>query len=158
MVRSYGAALASRAATNTESVALNEILVDTDVVSYLFNRHSLAADYEGLLIGYTPMISFMSVAELYRGAFKKNWGGTRMAELEAHVRQFAVVPYNLQVCIAYAQICNSGDQQGRSIAIGDAFIAAFADSQGISILTNNRRHIEIIEGMHVVSANLKPRS
>ena len=131
---------------------MNEILVDTDVVSYLLNRHTLAADYEKLLIGHTPMISFMSVAELYRGAFKKNWGEKRMAELESHVRQFAVVPYSLRVCIAYGQICDSADRKGRTIAIGDAFIAACALSLGIPLMTNNGRHFEGIEGLRVVSA------
>ena len=83
LVRSYDAALARGEATNAEGGVLNEILVNTDVVSYLLNRHTLAADYEALLIGHTPAIStFMSVAELYRGAFKKNWGETRMVELQ----------------------------------------------------------------------------
>ena len=39
---------------------MNEVLVDTDVVSYLLNRHSLADVYEELLVGYAPMISFMT--------------------------------------------------------------------------------------------------
>jgi hypothetical protein len=53
---------------------LNEILVDTDVVSYLLNRHSLAEEYEKLLFGSVPMVSFITVAEMYRGAYKRNLG------------------------------------------------------------------------------------
>jgi len=45
-----------------------KFLVDTDVVSYLLNRHSLAQTYEELLVGRTPLISFMTVAEMYRCA------------------------------------------------------------------------------------------
>jgi tRNA(fMet)-specific endonuclease VapC len=131
---------------------LNEILVDTDVVSYILNRHPLAPVFEKLLIGHTPMISFMTVAELYRGALKKNWGERRIAELETRVRQFAVVPYSLQVCIAYAQICNLAERKGHPVAIGDAFIAACALSLGIPLMTNNRRHFQGIEGLRVVSA------
>jgi predicted nucleic acid-binding protein len=91
---------------------LNEILVDTDVVSYLLNRHSLAEEYEKLLIGYVPMVSFITVAEMYRGAYKKNWGSRRMAELGAHLRQFAVVPSSLQVCLSYAEISNAAEARG----------------------------------------------
>ena len=40
--------------------------MDTDVVSYLLNRHSMAEQYDKLLMGHTPMVSFMTVAELYR--------------------------------------------------------------------------------------------
>lgn len=131
---------------------MNEILVDTDVVSYLLNRHSLAEEYEKLLIGYVPMVSFITVAEMYRGAYKKNWGSRRMAELGAHLRQFAVVPSSLQVCLSYAEISNAAEARGRPIATADAFIAACAHSLRIPLVTNNRRHFEHIEGLTVLSA------
>jgi tRNA(fMet)-specific endonuclease VapC len=137
---------------------LNEIVVDTDVVSYLLNRHSLAGAYEKLLIGRTPMISFMTVAELYRGALKKEWGQKRIAELESHLRQFAVVPYSLQVCTAFAHICNSAERRGRSITTADAFIAACAVSLRIPLLTHNRRHFDGIDGLQVISALPEPAS
>lgn len=135
---------------------MNEILVDTDVVSYLLNRHSLAAVYERLLIGCTPMVSFMTVAEMYRGALKKNWGPRRIDELESHLRQFAVVPYVLEVCIAFAQISNSAERRGRPITTADAFVAACAASLQIPLLTNNRRHFGGIDGLHVISAPRGP--
>jgi predicted nucleic acid-binding protein len=97
---------------------LNEILVDTDVVSYLLNRHSLAEEYEKLLFGSAPMISFITVAEMYRGAYKKNWGPRRMAELAIHLRRFAVVPSSLQVCLLYAEISNAAEARGREIVWG----------------------------------------
>lgn len=131
---------------------MNEILADTDVVSYLLNRHSLAQEYERLLLGYAPMISFITVAEMYRGAYKKNWGPRRMAELATHLRRFAVVPSSLQVCLSYAQISNRAEARGRPIATADAFIAACAHSLNIPLVTNNRRHFEGIEGLTVLSA------
>jgi tRNA(fMet)-specific endonuclease VapC len=92
---------------------LNEILIDTDVVSYLLNRHSLAEEYEKLLFGYVPMISFITVAEMYRGAYKRSWGDRRMAELDMHLHRFAVVPSSQQVCLAYARISNGAEARGR---------------------------------------------
>lgn len=126
--------------------------MDTDVVSYLLNRHSLAEVYEKLLIGYTPLVSFMTVAELYRGALKKQWGQRRMAELRSRLRQYAVVPWNLQVCIAFAGICNSAEKKGRPITTADALIAACAVSLRIPLLTHNRRHFDGIDGLDVISA------
>ena len=130
---------------------MNEILVDTDVVSYLLNRHSLADEYEKLLFGFVPMVSFVTVAEMYRGAYKRNWGPRRMAELATHLRRFAVVPSSLQVCLSYAQIANEAEARGRPIATADAFIAACARSLNIPLLTNNVRHFEGIEGLTVLS-------
>ena len=80
---------------------MNEILLDTDVVSYLLNRHRLAEEYEKLLLGFVPMVSFVTVAEMYRGAYKKNWGERRMAELGTHLHQFAVVPSSFEVCLSF---------------------------------------------------------
>lgn len=131
---------------------MNEILLDTDVVSYLLNRHRLASEYEKLLINRTPMISFMTVAEMYRGALKKNWGEKRNAELEAHLQQFAIVPFSLQVCKAFARICDSGETRGRRIDTADALIAACAVSLQIPLLTNNKRHFDGIDELTVVSA------
>ena len=130
---------------------MNEILVDTDVVSYLLNRHSFAEKYEELLFGYVPMVSFITVAEMYRGAYKKNWGPRRMAELATHLRRFAIVPSSLQVCLSYAHISNAAESHGRPIETAEAFIAARALSLNIPLSTNNRRHFEGIEGLTVLS-------
>jgi tRNA(fMet)-specific endonuclease VapC len=103
------------------------------------------------LIGDTPMISFVTVAEMYRGALKKNWGQKRMSELDSHLRQFAVVPYNFQVCVTFARITNSAERSGRPITMADAFIAACAVSLQIPLLTNNRRHFDGIDELRVIS-------
>jgi predicted nucleic acid-binding protein len=95
--------------------------VDTDVVSYLLNRHSLADVYEELLVGYSPMISFMTVAEMYRGALKRNWGPRRIAELDRHLRQFAIVPYNFRVCLSYAQYYQRGGKARETHRNGGRF-------------------------------------
>jgi predicted nucleic acid-binding protein len=131
---------------------LNEVLVDTGVVSYLLNRHTLALTYEELLVGRTPFISFMTVAEMYRGAFKRNWGPRRIGELATHLRQFAVVPYNVEVCLSYARTCAQREERGQPIDTADALIAASALWLAIPLVTNNSRHFQGIEGLTVISA------
>jgi predicted nucleic acid-binding protein len=129
------------------------VLVDTDVVSFLLNRHSLAAAYEELLLGYTPLLSFMTVAELHRGALKRNWGERRYRELRAHLRQFGVVPYTEDICIAYAQLLDSLERAGKPVALADAWIAASALSIGVPLMTHNRRHFSQVPGLKVLSAS-----
>src|SRR5271154_2649934 len=98
------------------------------------------------------MISFVTVAAMYRGALKKSWGQKRMAELDSHFRQFAVVPYNFQICLSFARITNSAERSGSPITMADAFIAACALSPQIPLLTNNRRHCDGIDELRVTSA------
>ena len=121
-------------------------------MSYLLNRHSLAVVYEQLLAGCEPLISFMTVAEMYRGALKRNWGPRRMSELAEHLRQFAIVPYSFRVCLSYAHIANSAERRGTPIATADALIAASALSLGIPLATHNKRHFQGIGGLTVISA------
>ena len=47
---------------------MSQIVVDTDVASYVFNWHSLAQRYSDALRGSELILSFMSIAELRMGA------------------------------------------------------------------------------------------
>jgi predicted nucleic acid-binding protein len=48
------------------------LLVDTDVVSFLFKNHSAGKLYDSVLAGNTLMLSFMTVAELDRWVIQRN--------------------------------------------------------------------------------------
>lgn len=54
--------------------------------------HSLAERYRRHLEGKTLAISFMSVAELYEGAFRAAWGARRLARLENIANTYLVLP------------------------------------------------------------------
>lgn len=47
---------------------MSENVVDTDIASYIFNRHSSARNFASKLQAFQPILSFMSVAELRMGA------------------------------------------------------------------------------------------
>ena len=53
------------------------VVVDTDVVSYLFKSHPVAFQYLADLKDRTPMISFMTLAELDRWVLNAQWGDAR---------------------------------------------------------------------------------
>jgi len=58
---------------------MRTLVVDTDVVSFIFNRHALSAPYLDLVAGNELVISFMTLAELRLGVLQANWvlGGER---------------------------------------------------------------------------------
>lgn len=58
-------------------------VLDTNVVSYLMKGHPLAIPYRGHIQGSTLAISFMTVGELYEGAFRAGWGEKKIAELKS---------------------------------------------------------------------------
>lgn len=56
---------------------INAIVVDTDVFSFLFNSDTCAEIFCPYLTGVTPVVSFMTVAELDRWALERKWGEQR---------------------------------------------------------------------------------
>ena len=49
---------------------MSRVVVDTDVVSFIFKNHPIGAIYESDLAGRTLLISFMTLAELDRWAIQ----------------------------------------------------------------------------------------
>ena len=57
---------------------MNRVVVDTDVLSFLFKNHPIGNRYDPDLIGRIPLISFMTVAELERWALQNRWNAQRL--------------------------------------------------------------------------------
>ncbi len=70
---------------------MNQIVVDTDVASYIFNWHSLGEYYVNALSGSELILSFMSMAELRMGAISAGWGNRRRLLLEQFMQGFELL-------------------------------------------------------------------
>lgn len=127
------------------------LVVDTDVVSYLFRRDSRANLYRPHLSGNLLVLSFMTVAELDRWTLERNWGEFRRQRMEEHLRDFVVYPYNRQMCRMWAEITDGARRRGNPVGVADAWIAATALLHGMPLVTHNREHFSDIEGLTVVS-------
>jgi hypothetical protein len=58
------------------------IILDTDVASRL-QRGTVPLDYLSALKTGTAAITFVTVAEMFKGAFKAAWGPSRIGQLES---------------------------------------------------------------------------
>lgn len=56
---------------------MSRVVVDTDVVSFLFKNHPISRLYDAELAGRILVLSFMTVAELDRWAIQSKWGESR---------------------------------------------------------------------------------
>jgi predicted nucleic acid-binding protein len=90
---------------------MSQIVVDTDVASYLFNWHSLAQKYATALNGSELVLSFMSVAELRMGAISAGWGARRRLLLEQFMRGFDLFYADNDLCTVWARV--RADARGR---------------------------------------------
>jgi tRNA(fMet)-specific endonuclease VapC len=127
----------------------NRILLDTCVVSYVLKQDSRASVYEGLMAGFAPVISFMTLAELYRWPLERNWGESRSNTFFNAIRQYTVLPFCERVCWHWAHI---SQQLGRPMPDEDAWIAACALAFNIPLLTHNRKDFSHLSDLDLISA------
>lgn len=127
------------------------VLIDTDVVSYLFKKDTRVRLYQRHLAGQRWILSFMTVAELDLWALRHHWGAARKARMEQHLRRFVLYPFNRALCAQWAEVMDSARRNGRPIQTADAWIAATALLAGVPLVTHNPADYAGVSGLNVLS-------
>jgi predicted nucleic acid-binding protein len=83
---------------------MTEVVVDTDVVSFLFKNHPIGRLYDPELAGRVSLISFLTVAEVERWALQYRWSAQRRHWLHLYLRRFTVVPSSPDLCRKWAEV------------------------------------------------------
>src|SRR4249920_739840 len=110
--------------------AIREILMalvlDTDVLSFLFKKDTRAKQYRQFLHGEDCFLSFMTLAELRAWAIRRRWGQPRQDALARFLRAFEVFYVNESLCQLWAEVVELGRKRGKPVDVADAWIAATA--------------------------------
>ena len=130
---------------------MSTLVLDTNIVSYLMRNHSLAQKYRRHLEGHTLAISFMTVGELYEGAYRANWSSDRMQGLGATLRFYLVIPSTPRICQTWGQVRSLRRQQ--PISVQDAWIASTALHHGCPLVTHNPGDFDGIPNLQIVTEN-----
>ena len=102
------------------------IVLDTNVVSYIFSGDDRAGYYIEQIRGRRALISFQTLEELWYGAFAKGWGERRMNELVRHLEQYEIVWAGPELARVCARLRSERKAAGREMNSADAWIAATA--------------------------------
>ena len=105
---------------------LRLIVLDTSVVSYIFNGDSRANYYVERIRGFTPVISFQTLEETWHGAYARKWGDRRKDELAAHMNRYRVIWPSPHMVRISANLRSEREKAGRRLSTADAWIAATA--------------------------------
>ena len=137
------------------------VLLDTDVFSFLLKgaeASRLAELYLPHVRDRRPVITFVTVGEIYAGAHKKKWNAATLARVVSRMRATVIVPYDEEICKRYGSLVGLKTATGsdRVIAANDRWIAACALHHDIPLITHNRKHFEGIPGLRVISEAPKP--
>lgn len=129
------------------------VVVDTDVVSFLFKGDTRAAPYVTHLSGHILTISFQALAELELWALAANWGVRRREQLERYLRRYLVEQSSPALCRWWAEATDSARRNGRPISAADAWYAATALLYDVPLVTHNRTHFVGVTGLKVISGS-----
>jgi len=127
------------------------IVIDTDVVSYLFKGDTRGDLYAPYVEDNLGILSFMTIAELDRWADAHNWGERRRAELEAFLEPYTIIESNRELCRQWAAIKVQIERSGQHIETADAWIAATALLYQVPLITHNRSHFAHVVGLQMIS-------
>jgi tRNA(fMet)-specific endonuclease VapC len=137
------------------SINVNRIIVDTDVFSFIFGGHTQAQYFEHYLSNKTLAVSFMTVAELYYGAYKDKWGMTKISRLENQLKNYVVLPYDYLLCQKWAEIKRKYEtDHNQVIEPCDCWIAATAIRFNCPLATGNGKHFQYISDLTLISPGL----
>ncbi len=126
------------------------VLVDTNVMSYLFRKTPKAEPFRLLLEGRRKIISFQTRAELM--LWSAYWSKSNQAKLERFlVNQFGYLPHTEAVNVAWVAAMKSAKKNGYPISAADAWIAATALSSGLLLLTADKNDFLGVEGLKLLS-------
>lgn len=129
-----------------------DLLVDTDVFSFIFKGDTRADLYRPHLQGNRLFLAFQTVAELYCWSLVRNWGDRTKRQLEQSIRKYCIViPPDDETAKHWAQVMADTRASGHVIATTDAWIAATALRHQLSLVTHNRSHFEHVPGLRITS-------
>ena len=70
---------------------MSSVVVDTDVVSFVFKNHPIGRQYDADLADRTLIVSFMTLAELDRWTIQSKWSEARRNWLRLYLVSFALM-------------------------------------------------------------------
>jgi predicted nucleic acid-binding protein len=117
-----------------------EVVVDTDVVSYLYKRDSRAERYRPHLDRRLTVISAQTLGELYHWPDRRNWGAARRREFESFLLGYYVHYPDRETCRTYGHLTAAARRSGFVVPATDAWHAATALRLGLALVTHNAHH------------------
>jgi tRNA(fMet)-specific endonuclease VapC len=117
---------------------MKSIVLDTDVVSFLFKGDTRGQIYLPQLQDRQWLISFMTEAELEQWALLANWSAKRVEWLRLFVNRSVIVPSSHDLVLKWAEAMVAARRSGRRIETADAWIAATALLYDAPLLTHNQ--------------------
>lgn len=114
-----------------DTSVLLHIVRGKELADYIERQYSLKSN------PFRPLISVVSLGELYTLARRNHWGGKKLQIIDRLEQELIVVDINQRVVLqAYAEVACA--HPGKTIGQNDYWIAATAKVSGTTLLTTDK--------------------
>ena len=124
-------------------------MLDTNIAIYVIKRRPpevLATfnQHAGQLC-----ISSITLAELIHGVEKSAKADHNLRQVEDFISRLTVLEYGSKASAHYGNIRAMLERKGTPIGVNDLHIAGHARSEGVTLVTNNMKEFERVEGLRL---------
>jgi tRNA(fMet)-specific endonuclease VapC len=123
-------------------------MLDTDICSYVLRSRPASIKERFDEAGSDALsVSTVVLAELLYGAARHPAGVAIRREIVDFVSRLAVLPWDEAAAEHYGDIRAELEKRGKPLGAMDLMIAAHARSRGATLVSNDVRHFERVEGL-----------
>ena len=123
-------------------------MLDTNIVAFAKNNRPEIV--LGRMRRFDPgdlCVSVVTLAELEYGVFNSSNPERNQLALTLFLANIDVIPFDDDAAVEYGRIRADLKRKGTPIGANDLMIAAHAKSLGVTLVTNNTREFERVEGL-----------
>jgi predicted nucleic acid-binding protein len=91
------------------------------------------------LLGFTPVITFITVGELTKWAEMRAWGRRRRGALDHWLNERPVIDSHDSVARLWGRLAAAAERRGRPRQDNDTWIAACCLAEGLPLATRNAK-------------------
>lgn len=126
-------------------------MLDTNIVIYIIKRRP----FELLEIfnrhAGQMCISSITLAELLHGVEKSSMPDSNLLHVEDFISRLEVLSYGNKAAAHYGEIRADLERKGTPVGVNDVHIAGHARSEGLTLVSNNIREFERVEGLRLTN-------
>lgn len=122
-------------------------MLDTNIVIYVIKRRPVEVLEVFNRHAGQMCISSITLAELLHGAEKSTRVEQNLHQVEDFVSRLEVLTYGIKSAGHYGDIRADLERKGTTIGVNDLHIAGHARSEGLTLVSNNLREFERVDGL-----------
>ena len=126
-------------------------LLDTDTIIYSLKGHEAVQRNLSTHIDDPMSLSVISLMELYYGAYKSQKVTSNISKIRILEKTFEIIPAGTENAEIFGLLKSDLEKSGSPLDDFDLIIAACAMTYNLTLVTNNYRHFERIDGLKLAN-------